>query len=107
MTSKHTPGPWQWSDAFTGYNGQPVWTLIGTGDGLYGILTCDQGNAPQDLNDEANARLIAAVPELHAAVAAVIDATRDYLPPDGITKDEFISRVIEATDNARMVEIMR
>lgn len=59
--------------------------------------------------DEAlcHARLIAAAPELYEAVAAVIDATRDYLPPDGITKDEFISRVISATDNARLAEIMK
>jgi|GEM_PF-4771257 len=45
-------------------------------------------------------------PDLYAAVAAVIDATRAHLPPDGITKEEFISRVIVATDNTRMAEIM-
>jgi len=39
--------------------------------GLYGILTCDQGSAPQDLNDEANARLIAAAPEMFEALDTI------------------------------------
>lgn len=79
--SKHTPGPWQWSDAFTDENNQPVWTLIGTGDGLYGILTCAQDSAPQDLNDEANARLIAAAPEL-LYVAELVDDVSDRIDHD-------------------------
>lgn len=33
------------------------------------------------------------------ALAQVIDAVRDYLPPNGISKDDLISRVIAATDN--------
>jgi hypothetical protein len=33
------------------------------------------------------------------ALLAVVDAVRAYLPPDGIGKDEFINRVIGATDN--------
>lgn len=36
------------------------------------------------------------------AVEAVIDASSDYLPPDGISKDEFINRVLGATDNAEI-----
>ncbi|HEY9126622.1 MAG TPA: hypothetical protein VIM62_05815 [Acidobacteriaceae bacterium] len=55
----------------------------------------------------ANARLIAAAPDLYEAVSKVIAATRAYLPPDGISKEEFISLVIEATDNARIVEVMK
>ncbi|HHA1219498.1 TPA: hypothetical protein ACOEFN_001015 [Stenotrophomonas maltophilia] len=39
---------------------------------MYGILTCDQGSAPQDLSDEANARLIAAAPELLAALQIAV-----------------------------------
>lgn len=37
------------------------------------------------------------------AVKAVISASGDYLPPDGISKDEFINRVLGATDNAEIV----
>lgn len=60
--------------------------------------------------DEARAvvaDLIASAPELHAAATAIIAAIRDYLPPDGITKDAFISRVVAAMDNERIVEIMK
>lgn len=54
-----------------------------------------------------HARLQAEASALRDSIAAVIAATRDYLPPDGITKDEVIGRVIEATDNARMAEIVK
>lgn len=36
------------------------------------------------------------------ALEAVIDATSSYLPPDGISKDECISRVLQASDNAEV-----
>ena len=36
------------------------------------------------------------------ALLSIIDAARAYLPPDGIGKDEFIARVLEATDNPRI-----
>jgi hypothetical protein len=35
------------------------------------------------------------------ALLSIIDAARAYLPPDGIGKDEFIARVLAATDNPR------
>ena len=37
------------------------------------------------------------------AVVAIIEASRAYLPPDGIGKDEFITRVLEAVDNPRII----
>lgn len=36
---------------------------------------------------------------LREALIAVVEAVRAYLPPDGIGRDECISRVIAATDN--------
>ena len=36
---------------------------------------------------------------LQSAIMAVVDAVRDYLPPDGISEKDFISRVIGAVDN--------
>jgi hypothetical protein len=37
------------------------------------------------------------------ALLSIIDAARAYLPPDGIGKDEFIARVLETTDNPRII----
>ena len=37
------------------------------------------------------------------ALLEVIDAARAYLPADGLSKDAFIARVIEATDNPRII----
>ena len=39
---------------------------------------------------------------LREAVMAVVEASRAYLPPDGISADEFINRVLYATDNPRI-----
>lgn len=103
MSSKHTPGPW-----FTkreGFSTVYVEARL-RGSTIQEVAACGPTEAGPE-QQGANARLIAAAPELHAAVAAVIDATRDYLPPDGISKEEFINRVITATDNARMAEIMK
>lgn len=103
MSSKHTPGP-----SFTkreGFSTVYVEARL-RGSTIQEVAACGPTEAGSE-QQEANARLIAAAPELYDAVAAVIDATRDYLPPDGITREEFISRVIAATDNARMAEIMK
>lgn len=58
-------------------------------------------------NQKDNAAFIANALETHAtllaALKAVIEASQEYLPPDGISKDEFINRVIGATDNAQIV----
>jgi hypothetical protein len=43
---------------------------------------------------------------LREAVKAVTDATCAYLPPDGISKDELISRVLAATDNPEINAVM-
>lgn len=40
------------------------------------------------------------------AALTVLAAVREYLPPDGISKDEFISRVIEAVDNPEFNEAL-
>lgn len=40
--------------------------------------------------------------ETDKALLAVVDAIRNYLPPDGITADECLTRIIEATDNTHI-----
>lgn len=37
---------------------------------------------------------------LEDALVAVVEATRAYLPPDGIDAKECLSRILEATDNS-------
>lgn len=39
---------------------------------------------------------------IREALASVVRATRAYLPPDGISAHECISRVLAATDNSRI-----
>lgn len=57
--------------------------------------------------DDAHIERLTANRDVFAnAVKAVIDAANDYLPPDGISKDEFINRVLGATDNAEIVEAL-
>lgn len=59
-----------------------------------------------DIDDEAYEKLKANRDVFANAIKAVIDASIAYLPPDGISKDEFIGRVLEATDNAQIVAAM-
>ena len=69
MSSKHTPGPWKWSNLYLTLDGRPTWSLIGNGG--YGILSCDgDGNSPQGLGPTGayNASLIAAAPDLLEAL---------------------------------------
>ena len=44
---------------------------------------------------------------IREALHKVIDAVGAYLPPDGISRDDLISRVIEATDNPEIVRAMK
>jgi len=59
-----------------------------------------------DADDAYAERLKANRDAFANAVKAVITASQDYLPPDGISKEEFISRVLGATDNAAIVEAL-
>ncbi len=49
------------------------------------------------------ADVLEAHPTLLGAVMAIVEAANRYLPPDGISKDEFISSVLAATDNTDIV----
>jgi hypothetical protein len=60
-----------------------------------------------DAGDETEARLTASRAVFVKAVKAVIEASQEYLPPDGISKDEFINRVLGATDNAEIVTALK
>jgi len=59
MSAKHTPGPWT-AEKENVHTGQ-VCTCHGEGDGWWEVWTPNWG---EGINAEANARLIAAAPEL-------------------------------------------
>lgn len=60
-----------------------------------------------DIGDESEARITANRAVFVKAVKAVIDAANEYLPPDGISKDDFINRVLGATDNAEVFHALK
>lgn len=66
----------------------------------------DAQTAMLSASPDATAALLAEIEGLRGAVAAVTDATSSYLPPDGISAPECISRVIAATDNPEINAIM-
>jgi hypothetical protein len=68
--SGHTPGPWHWSDRYRDSHDGSTWSLCG--DDGFGILSCDgDANSPQNVNI-ADAHLIAAAPDMFAALYDLI-----------------------------------
>lgn len=85
--SKHTPGPWALDD-----NGHDIRTHED-----YWPIGCADGNLiayvahTDDVMGEANARLIAAAPDLLAACEALLNEARQFFPMvcgDAITEAE-------------------
>ena len=79
MEAKHTPGPWEiGDDGPILYEGmlRPVWNIYG-GRGLTGRLVGSAEHFPEDEYPNANARLIAAAPELLEAARAVVNGYRN------------------------------
>lgn len=83
-------------------------------------LACDlwvQGETAAETADKWNTRLSTptgqslpatdVTEELAKAFLAVVDAVRDFLPPDGIGYDDFAQRVIAATDNPEINPIIK
>lgn len=64
--SKHTPGPWKWWTTHEGSH------RINPEEGGLVIASCDTRN-PFSYEQEANARLIAAAPDLLKACKALLD----------------------------------
>jgi hypothetical protein len=98
--AEHALLPWSESDGYLFAGNNTVYLRSGTYE-----WACDQGG-PHYETAVANAAFIVKACNLHdelvAALKAVIDATRAYLPPDGIPQDELINRVLAATDNPRI-----
>ena len=65
-TTKHTPGPWVASNDLCHVFGRSGWSV-----GPHGVTTAVCGDTPPAEEQEANARLIAAAPELLEALECV------------------------------------
>lgn len=98
MNARHTPGPWQQGDSAASGKGYAICsgpfvvaTVNGTG---YPI---GKGSSPES---DANARLIAAAPDLLALVAEGADLCA-YEEPDEDTVAEFRQRCKDALAKAR------
>lgn len=100
MTTKHTPGPWTANRDCRSYLNRGV---ITDGPMVYGIYTPDtrisvmqefreSGFGPQDEEQEANARLIAAAPELLDALKearSMLETASRYFPKSIHNSDRF------------------
>ena len=72
-TATHTPGPWTAEDWRWGTNFSSVWAVFANGtDGCMDKMPCECHGS----NAEANARLIAAAPDLLEACKAAVIAFR-------------------------------
>jgi len=96
MPTQHTPGPWKVAEAFI--NNQPNRLFVSEGK-WGGKNIADLGEADEANN--ANARLIAAAPELLAALQSLIQ----YLPEEDIYYEDAssyrqIQRAVERAEAA-------
>ena len=82
--SGHTPGPWRVTDEICRFSGGEV-IRPNNGDGVDSpvAFVCDFNRYDRDEERQANARLIAAAPELLAAAKAVIRAF-GFAPPENM-----------------------
>ena len=96
MNRWHTPGPWKWTDEFRDSGGGSTWSLVGAGG--YSILSCDgEANSPLGLGDVANAKLIAAAPQMLAALEEAMEFLANGTPiRPGSVVAESIAEAIRA-----------
>lgn len=80
--SAHTPGPWQ---PWAGMSGQPLTKVARyhSFPGAYEVVADCSHAVTGSASDEANARLIAAAPDLLHALRHLLDASG----PDGVNLD--------------------
>ena len=109
MATKHTPGPWSIVDGPV-YGASRQTNVEALDQGKHGTVICTRTISAPDYRTEkcdeyiANMHLIAAAPELLAALVAVVDAPYPSSPADCLTEDGYKrDRVAydEAVANAR------
>lgn len=97
---KHTPGPWRWE-----YSDEECTRPIAlAGPGKDVILASEDATGPRAYVSEADARLIAAAPDLYAACKASMTAIRETIRrPMGVQPDsatEALDLIATALDKA-------
>ena len=95
MSGGHTPGPWHWASNQLGIAGTQ-WALAP------GILIADTNNGTPggDSIDRANAALIAAAPELLAALRGLLDEIKDDAILDSRAAGMAYAAIAKATTGA-------
>ncbi len=78
MKTKHTPGPWSVGCVRTRESGEPVLQILGHDDKAYAFVLYSDKTHADHLASYADARLIAAAPELLASLQAVVMQINDY-----------------------------
>lgn len=102
METKHTPGPWNAN--WTRISGQAIGFHIA--DSKHGSLrpiceAYDNTGAMSADEIEANARLIAAAPELLEALRGLLQAeSPDYVQSWGIAREQAIAAIAKAAGSA-------
>lgn len=93
MEAKHTPGPWK-AYRFSDKGGVARIAIVGAQpSSLIVAKTC-----AAEGEDEANARLIAAAPELLEALRGLLQAeSPDYVQSWGIAREQALAAVAKAT----------
>lgn len=76
----------RWSDEYPNASGGETWSLLSNGDFGYGVLSCDEDNAP----DEDRREVIAAGLNALPALLDLADAAREL--------NSVIARVADPTD---------
>lgn len=75
-----TPGPWVFTEGYEG--DETVWAVHTDEEGPWLIArmeaACDENNLPSGVEDRANALLVAAAPDLHAAASFALSVLSVY-----------------------------
>jgi hypothetical protein len=83
----HTPGPWSFSDNTNMASGKTHYTVYSNDDGYSRLVICDTPYVKNFKHHEANARLIAAAPELLEALEDVTDQMESIMRVSGFSYD--------------------
>lgn len=119
LLAKAAPGPWAVQAYYTN-SGTPDeivrGQIVDSYDFGFGIIDEEVSRDPDSLSPNldlivamhsALPALLDQIEAMREALLGVVNAVRDYLPPDGIGKDELITRVIGATDNSKINPIIK
>ena len=94
MTTKHTPGPWEKADGTDGITrGIRGWH----GPEMVNVINWNGISRATSVTGQANARLIAAAPDLLEALQWVVLRTEEGGYPDGKCLEEARAAIAKAT----------